>query len=163
MSKQQRVGQRKVVYFTYEIRDPAGGILERSELPIGYLHGGKRELFEKLETSLEGRAVGDTVEVTLTPEESFGPHKPELTYTDRIENIPSEYRRLGAEATFANDQGETIHMMVTRIEDQQVTLDGNHPFAGHTLVYRMTVSDIREATEAEIRSGTPDQRTQLLH
>ncbi len=159
----QRVGRRKVVYFTYEIRDPAGGVLERSDLPIGYVHGGKGELFEKLEASLDGRAVGDTVEVTLTPEESFGPHKPELTYTDRIDNVPLEYRRLGAEATFSNDEGETISMVVTRIEDDQVTLDGNHPFAGHTLVYRITVSDIREATEAEIGSGTPSERAQRLH
>lgn len=162
MSKQY-VGQRKVVYFTYEIRDPEGSILERSDLPIGYLHGGKHELFDKLEASLEGRAVGDTVEVTLTAEEGFGSHKPELTYTDRIENVPSEFRRLGAEATFANDRGETITMVVTRIENGQVTLDGNHPFAGHTLVYRITVSDIREATESEIQCGTPAEGTRILH
>ena len=160
---EQRVGQSKVVYFTYEIRDTGGNILERSDLPIGYLHGGRRELFDKLEASLNGCTVGDTVEVMLTPEEGFGGHKPELTYTDSIDNVPAEYRRLGAEATFANDQGATITMVVTRIENGQVTLDGNHPLAGHRLVYRITVSDIRDATEAEIQCGTPGERTQILH
>jgi FKBP-type peptidyl-prolyl cis-trans isomerase SlyD len=160
---EQRVGQRKVIYFTYEIRDTAGKVLERSDLPIGYLHGGQRELFDKLETSLEGRSVGDTVEVMLAPEEGFGPHNPELTYTDSIDNAPLEYRRLGAEATFANDQGETIDMVVTRIENGQVTLDGNHPFAGHALIYRITVSGIREATKAEIQRGTPGERGRIPH
>ena len=160
---EQRVGRQKVVYFTYEIRDPAGSILERSDLPVGYLHGGKPELFDKLEASLEGRAIGDMVEVTLSPEEGFGPHKPELTYTDHMKNVPPEYRRLGAEATFANDQGETLTMVVTRIENDRVTLDGNHPFAGHTLIYRITVADIREATEAEMRDGTPSERSQHIH
>ncbi|MGF1613312.1 MAG: peptidylprolyl isomerase [Gammaproteobacteria bacterium] len=160
---EQRVDERKVVYFTYEIRDSAGNLLERSDLPIGYLHGGgKRELLDKLEASLEGRAVGDTVEVTLTPEEGFGRHKPELTYTDNINNVPSEYCHLGAEALFANDQGETITMVVTRIENGQVTLDGNHPLAGHTLVYRITVSDIREATESELQVGTLGDRARIL-
>jgi len=161
---EQRISQHKVVYFTYEIRNRAGSILERSDLSISYLHGGKHELFEKLETALEGRAVGDTVEVTLTPEESFGPHKPELTYTDRIENVPSEYLRLGAEATFANNQGDTITMVVTRIDNGQVTLDGNHPLAGQTLVYRLTVSDIRNATESEIQYGVPSSEGHnILH
>ena len=159
----KRVTKHKVVYLTYEIRDPAGRLLERSDVPVGYLRGGRSELFEKLEVSLEGRAVGDTIEVTLTPEEGFGPHQSKRTYTDDLGNVPIEYRHLGAEASFANDQGETITMVVTRIEDGRLTLDGNHPFAGRTVIFRVTISDIREATESEVRNGVPSERVQRFH
>lgn len=54
-------------------------------------------------------------------------------------------------------------MVVTRIENGELTLDGNHPLAGHTLVYRITVSDIREATEAEIQCGTPGEHISTFH
>ncbi len=158
-----RVSRHKVVYLTYEIRDHAGTILERSDIPIGYVHGASSPLFSKIEDRLAGRAVGDTVEVTLDPDEGFGAHKPELTYTDDIENVPPEYRHVGAEATFANESGETITMVVTQVRDGKLTLDGNHPFAGKTVHYRVTVSGIRDATESEIAAGAPAHSASVLH
>lgn len=158
-----RIAPNKVVYITYEIRDQAGNLLERTDLPVAYVHGAKSELLEKIEASLEGHAIGDTVRVRLTPEEGFGPHRAELTYEEDLENVPLEYRRVGAEATFANDKNETVTMVVTRIDRGKLTLDGNHPFAGQTVTFHVTVSDIREATPAEIQSGVPTERLQAVH
>ena len=158
-----RVAKHKVVYLTYEIRDLAGGILEKSDIPVGYVHGANDTLFEKIEQRLTGHTVGETVEVALTPEEGFGPHKPELTYTDEIANVPPEYRRLGAEATFSNDAGETITMVVTHMEGGRLTLDGNHPFAGKTVQFRVTVVGVRDATNEEILKGVPAETAGVLH
>lgn len=158
-----RVGKHKVVYLTYEIRDHTGNILEKSDIPVGYVHGANSPLFEKIERNLAGCGVGDTVDVTLSPEEGFGPHKPELTFTDEIRNVPPEYRRIGAEATFANDSGESITMVVTKIEDDKLTLDGNHPFAGKTVHFRVTVAGVRTATEEEISRGQPADTAGVLH
>ena len=72
----QFVEQNKVVSFVYSIVDESGELLEQSDLPISYVHGGKHDLFEKVEQGLDGAVVGDTVEVSLTPEEGFGAHDP---------------------------------------------------------------------------------------
>ena len=93
----QFIGKDKVVSFTYSIQDESGEIVEQSDMPISYVHGGKHDLFAKVVDAIEGCVVGDTVEVALTPEEAFGPHDPALTYTDDIENVPPEFHRVGAE------------------------------------------------------------------
>jgi FKBP-type peptidyl-prolyl cis-trans isomerase SlyD len=88
----QFVENNKVVSFTYSIVDDNGELLEQSDLPISYVHGGKHDLFDKVVQALDGSVIDDAVEVSLTPEEGFGPHDPELTYTDDIENVPDEFR-----------------------------------------------------------------------
>lgn len=157
------VGPGKVVYLTYEIRDIHDDVLERTDIPVGYVHGGHSDLFEKIERNLEGCVVGDTVHVTLTPEEGFGESNPALTFTDDIRNVPEEYRHLGAEALFENERGEQVTMVVNRIENGRLTLDGNHPFAGKTVTFHVTISSIRDAEKDEIERGLPNEHADVLH
>lgn len=154
---EQVVGKNKVVSITYTIRDETDNIVEAVEVPVDYLHGGRYGLYPKIEQALEGKAVGDVVEVSLAPEEGFGPHDPSKTFTDAIENVPPEYRKLGAEAEFFNDQGESLKMRVVHVDSGTVTLDGNHPFAGKTVTFGVKVAAIRAATAEEIAAGEAAQ------
>ncbi len=151
----QRVAKNKVVSVTYEVQDESGQVLERYDIPVSYVHGVNHELFEKIERALEGNAVGDAITVTLTPEEGFGAYRPELSFTDDIENVPYEYRHVGAEVMFQNDRGETITMVVTRIADGKLTVDGNHPFAGKTVTFLVRVVDIHDASPQELNEALP--------
>lgn len=160
---QQRVERNKVVSVKYFVSDEKGELIERVDLPVSYLHGHDSGLFEKIEQALEGKAVGDTVDVTLSPEEGFGAWDPDYTFTDAIENVPPEYRKVGAQAEFHNDAGETITMVVTHVDEGTVTLDGNHPFAGKTVTFTVTVSDIRDATPQELAQGSAAPGPGLLH
>jgi FKBP-type peptidyl-prolyl cis-trans isomerase SlyD len=157
------VGRNKVVAFTYSIVDESGDVLEQSDIPISYVHGGKHDLFEKVEAAMEGCVVGDVVEVSLTPEEGFGAHDESLTYSDDIENVPPEFRRLGAEVEMMNDRGDARKFVVTRIENGKLTVDGNHPMAGKVITFNIRVVDIRDATEEEIRNGVPPMPMPVLH
>jgi len=147
------VSKNKVVGITYAIIDQSGAILEQSDLPLYYVHGGPNDMFEEFETALEGCGPGDSVEVEIGPEKAFGYHDPSLTFTDDIDNVPPQFRRVGAEVQMQNDRGEVRSFFVSRIEDGKLTLDGNHPFAGKTLTYAVTVVDIRDASEQEQRNG----------
>ena len=91
----------------------------------------------------------------MPPADGFGDHKPELTFTDDIDNVPPEHRRIGSEVTFENDKGENMHFRVTRIEDGNLTVDGNHPLAGQTVTFVVNIVDIRAATATEIANGMP--------
>jgi len=159
----QSVNQNKVVSFVYSIVDESGELLEQSDIPISYVHGGKHDLFEKVEAGLDGCVAGDTIEVSLTPEEGFGAHDPELTYTDKLENVPDEFRSIGAEVEMMNDQGDSRKFTVTRIENGKLTVDGNHPMAGKAITFRIKVTDIREATAEEIANGVEAMAMPVLH
>jgi len=159
----QFVGRQKVVSFTYSIVDESGELLEQSDLPITYVHGGKHDLFDKVVQELDGCVVGDTVEVSLTPEEGFGPHDPELTYTDSIDNVPEEFRHVGAEVEMMNDQGDSKTFVVTHIEDGKLTVDGNHPMAGKVITFRIKVTEIRDASTHEMQNGVDAMQAPVLH
>lgn len=155
MLAQQKIGKNKAVYINYSIIGEDGQVIEQYDLPIGYIHGARSNLLEKLESALDGMAAGDRVEVTVKPEDGFGEHRPELTFTDAIENVPPAYRRLGAEVVFENEAGDTLTMRVTRIENGKVTLDGNHPLAGRTVKFIVNVLAVRDATLDEVARGAP--------
>jgi len=156
-----RITSGKVVSITYVILDTDREVLEQSDLPVSYVHGGPNKMFEQVEAALEGARTGDRVEVTLGPEQAFGEHDPDLTFTDDIENVPPQFRHVGAEVQMQNDRGETRTFFVTRIEDGKLTVDCNHPFAGKTLIFAVTVTDVRPATLEEMHKGVSE--TPVLH
>ena len=124
----------KFVSLTYTITDENNEVLERIDMPINYVHGRDNQVIEKVERALEGCTQGDEVSVVLRPEEGFGEHQAELTFTDDLENVPPEFRHVGAEVEFQNDKGESRMFRVSRIEDGKLTVDGNHPFAGKVII-----------------------------
>jgi len=147
------VTAQKVVTFTYSITDPQGNVLEQSDMPMSYIHKVDGKMYPSAERAMDGKTVGDEISVSISPEEGFGYPDPELMHVERVENVPQDYLHIGAEAIFENEQGETISMKVTKIENGEVTLDANHPFAGKTVIFNMKVVAIRNAIEQEIGSG----------
>ena len=153
---EETVRDGMVVAITYAIIDSEGRVLEQSDIPIEYVHGRDQRLFPKIMTNLAGKTVGESVDVFFSAEEkAFGEPDPGLTFSDDIDNVPPEFRRIGAEAVFENEAGETVTMRVVRIADGKVHLDGNHPLIGKDLTFRVTVQGIRPATEAELAAGEP--------
>lgn len=155
------ISKDKVVSIIYSILDEQGEVLEQSDLTVSYVHGGPNHMFKEVEAALEGCGIDDVIEVKLTPEQAFGEHDPELTFTDDIENVPEQFHYVGAEVQMQNDRGETRTFFVSNIEDGKLTVDCNHPFAGKTLLFAVTVVDIRDATAEEKAQGV--SQTPVLH
>lgn len=151
------VSKHKAVYITYSILDQQGQVVEQSDVPIGYVHGTNSGIFPQVEDALEGAQIGDKFEVILPPEQGFGMHDPALTFTDDIENVPPEFRHVGAEVEFQSEQGESKMFRVSKIENGKLTVDANHPFAGQTVKFAVTVIALRDASPEEIANGRPDE------
>ncbi|MBE9567064.1 MAG: FKBP-type peptidyl-prolyl cis-trans isomerase [Proteobacteria bacterium] len=149
----EKITQNKFVSLVYTITDEDDNILERIDMPIQYIQGARSQVIEKIEIALDGHKVGDLVHVTLDSEEGFGAHDPELTFSDDINNVPPQFHSIGAEVEFQNDKGESKIFRVTNIEDGKLTVDGNHPFAGKTITYNITVKEVRDATADELKHG----------
>ena len=148
-----KITHNKFVSLIYTITDEENNILERIDMPIQYIQGAKSQVIEKIEIALDGHRVDDLVQVTISPEEGFGAHQPELTFSDDINNVPPQFHSIGAEVEFQNDQGESKVFRVTEIADGKLTVDGNHPFAGKTITYNITVKEVRDATADELKHG----------
>ena len=147
-----RVDHGKFVSLAYSITDEKGNVLEQSDLPVSYVYGGETELVGGVDDAILGKGEGDKVEVTLPPEKAFGEHDPDLTFTDKIANVPPEFRRLGAEVEMRNDAGEARTFYVTRIEDDELTVDGNHPMAGKTITVHIKILEVRDATADDVKN-----------
>ena len=148
--KNEVIKPGKFVSLTYSIRDDTGNVLEHNDLPVHYIYGGRSELIGEVDKAVAGKRVGDAVEISVPPEQGFGDHDPSLTFTDEIENVPEEFRFVGAEVAMQNEAGDVKTFYVTRIEDGQLTVDGNHPLAGKTLSVKVKIMEVRNPTQQEL-------------
>ena len=144
----------KFVELTYKVTDrKSGQVLTRVEFPLGYVHGHNEILAPSVHAQLEGKSAGDIIEVPIDGNRIFGPRNEALVVTDRIENVPAEYRQLGTSILMENDKGQTRSFLVTRVDGETLTLDGNNPLCGREVVFTLEVLSVREATDEETRAG----------
>jgi FKBP-type peptidyl-prolyl cis-trans isomerase SlyD len=140
-----------VVTIDYHINDSEGNLLHEEEEALDYLHGGYGHIFKAVEDALEGKNAGDTFRVVLTSEQAFGDYNPELVITEDVSELP-EGITVGMELDgfMDEDSEDVVIYVVTEIEGDQATLDGNHPLAGMDLVFEGTILKIHEASKEEI-------------
>jgi FKBP-type peptidyl-prolyl cis-trans isomerase SlyD len=143
-----------VVLFDYTLTDDERDIIDSSKEggPIAYLHG-EGQIVKGLEKVMEGKKTGDSFSVTVSPEEAYGlpdAAKIAVVSADHIEG--GDELEEGMQLEASNEQGEQI-VVVSKIEGDKVTLDGNHPLAGMTLHFDITIREVRAATAEEISHG----------
>ena len=144
----------KLVELTYKVADrKSGHVLTCVEFPLGYVHGYNEVLAPSVHRALEGKAAGDVIEVPIDGNRIFGPRDESLVFTDRIENVPEEYRHVGTSILMENDQGKTRSFLVTRMDDETLTVDGNNPLCGREVVFRLEILTVRDATGEEMKAG----------
>jgi FKBP-type peptidyl-prolyl cis-trans isomerase SlyD len=141
----------KYVSLTYTISDTDGNLMEQNDIPVNYIYGGETELIGSMDKAVLGKSAGDSVKLTVPPEDGLGPADPNLLFTDAIENVPPEFRHVGAEVQMQNESGEAKTFYVTKIEDGKLTVDGNHPMAGKTLVISVKIKEVRDATADDMK------------
>ena len=156
MSMEDPVGAGKLVELTYKVIDAkTRSILTEVEFPIGYVHGVNEVLAPQVTAELEGRLPGDVIEVPIDCNKLFGPRDESLVVSDRVENVPEEYRKVGTSILMENEQGNTRTFIVTRVDDKTVTIDGNNPLCGREVIFRLAILSVRDATDEEIAHGGP--------
>jgi FKBP-type peptidyl-prolyl cis-trans isomerase SlyD len=144
----------KFVELTYQVTDrKSGQVLSRVEFPLGYVHGHNEILAPSVHQELEGKAAGDVTEVPIDGNRIFGPRDESLVVTDRIENVPEEYRQVGTSILMENDKGQTRSFIVTRMDGETLTIDGNNPLCGREIVFRLQILTVRDATREEMKAG----------
>lgn len=153
MSEEKQIGADTVVSIEYTLTGDDGTVIDSSQggEPLTYLHG-HGQLIPGLEQELEGKSLGDAVEVRIDAENGYGEHDPE-----RLVEVPRDRFEFDvSEGDFVQAQqqdGTTVPFQVVGVEESTVTLDGNHPLAGKALNFKVEVVDIRDATPEELDHG----------
>ncbi|MBI39497.1 MAG: peptidylprolyl isomerase [Leptospiraceae bacterium] len=149
-----QIAKDKVASIDYKLTDDSGSVLDSSEGrdPLFYLHG-NGNLIAGLEEALEGKGSGENIQVSVPPEKGYGLRNDALIQdvqksmfqgVDKIES--------GMQFQAQTEAGTQIFTVVA-VEGETVKIDGNHPLAGETLHFDVTVRDVRDATDEELSHG----------
>jgi len=148
------IGDNCVVSIHYTLTDDTGTVLDSSREgdPLKYLHGANN-IIPGLENELTGKTAGASMKVTVEPENAYGPHSPEAIQTvprsafEGVEDVQP-----GMQFQTEGPHGVQI-IVVTEVQDEEVTIDANHPLAGKTLHFDVSIEEVRDATPEEIAHG----------
>ncbi|MDH5718178.1 MAG: peptidylprolyl isomerase [Spirochaetia bacterium] len=149
-----QVSNNKVVSIHYTLKNNEGAVIDESpkEQPLQYLHG-YGNLIPGLEKALMGKSKEDKIDVSIPPEEAYG-----IRDDNNIQKVPKSQFEQGVEIKpgmqFQSQTEAGVQIFtVTSVEDDQITVDGNHPLAGETLNFNVEIAEVREATDEEIKHG----------
>jgi FKBP-type peptidyl-prolyl cis-trans isomerase SlyD len=149
-----QVANNRVVSITYTLKDNDDNIIDQSnDGSFCYLHGASN-IIPGLEDALAGKSSGDELSVSIPPEQGYGVHE-----ADRVQAVPREMFPAdqdiepGMQFHAQGPDGQAIVVMIAKVEDDTITVDGNHPLAGVQLNFDVKVMDIREATAEELEHG----------
>ncbi len=148
------VSTNKVVILNYTLTDDNNQIIDQStDGTFAYLHGASN-IIPGLEKALLDKKVGDNIKVSIEPAEGYGHHDASMVQEVPMDMFESaEQVQVGQQFHAQGPHGNTIIITVTKIEGDNVTIDGNHPLAGVPLNFDVTIMDIRDASEEEITHG----------
>ena len=150
-----RIAKDTVVSLRYELSDASGTLLEKTDDPISYLHGGYDGIFPAVEEAVHGKDVGAKFEVMMEPDEAFGEYDHELVRVEPRNLFPGNIEvgmQFEGGAEDADDEDYMLYNVVDVTEDE-VTVDGNHPLAGKTLSFVGVITGVRAATAEELAHG----------
>jgi FKBP-type peptidyl-prolyl cis-trans isomerase SlyD len=150
-----QVGPDTFVTLAYTLYGEDGDVLDSAdpEEPLSYLHG-YGQLIAGLERRLEGMVSGDARSVVLPPGEGYGEyHREAVLEVERADFPDPASIAVGDEYVAESDDGEMLSMTVLEVNEDNCIVDTNHPLAGETLRYEVTVLDVRPATDSEIRAA----------
>ncbi len=150
-----KVAKDTVVSLQYQLTDASGTLLEKTNDPVSYLHGGYDGIFPLVEESLQGKDVGDRCVVEMEPDDAFGEYDDDLVRAEPRSLFPPDVA-VGMQfegAAEGADEEDYMLYTVVEVTDKEVTVDGNHPLAGKSLSFDCTVTGVRAATQEEISHG----------
>lgn len=143
-----------VVTLAYRVTDSDGQLVDEGKQPLTYLHGGYGGIFDRIEVELQGKGVGDKLELKLQPDDAFGEYDEALVAVEQRSLFPENIEvGMQFERGGEDEEDDGILYTITDIAEDKVVVDGNHPLAGQALIFSCTVMQVRQASREELSHG----------
>jgi FKBP-type peptidyl-prolyl cis-trans isomerase SlyD len=150
-----KVSKDHVVSLEYRLHLGDGQTIDESEpgQPLAYIHG-QKQIVPGLESQLEGMGAGESKKVVVPPSQGYGEHDPRgLQEVPRAMFPPDAPLQPGLTVSAQTQQGDVIPITIRELKGDSVVVDLNHPLAGKTLHFDVTVREVRPATDEEKQHG----------
>ena len=147
-----KIEKNSAVTLRFKVTDSLGKVVEESNEPMVYLHGGYGNTLPKIEEALDGQETGYKVTLALSAADAFGLRDENLMQTIPKSQFPPGVK-VGGQLEGRGEDGRAQAFTVVKIKGDTVILDGNHPLAGKDLRFALAVTDVRPASEEEIAHG----------
>lgn len=149
------IAPHTVVRFDYTLTDESGKVLDTSsgKSPLAYLHG-IGSIIPGLEAEMAGKQAGDSFKATIPPEKAYGlRHEQFVQVVPRTQFPAGQMIMVGQQFQASAQKGQKLNVRVTRVDAKEVELDANHPLAGKTLNFDISIIEVRAASMEEIEHG----------
>ncbi|QCU90076.1 FKBP-type peptidyl-prolyl cis-trans isomerase [Thiomicrorhabdus sediminis] len=149
-----KIADNSVALIHFELSDSNGDLIEKTDNePMAYLHG-HHNLIPGLEKALNGKQAGDEFTITIESEEAYGPVQENLIQDNVPKAMFQGVDNLEVGMRFEAQSAEGFHsVVITDVQENTVTVDGNHEFAGKDLTFAIQVVEVREASAEELEHG----------
>ncbi|MCW8883349.1 MAG: peptidylprolyl isomerase [Sedimenticola sp.] len=145
----------KAVILDYVTRDQSGEIIDSSANDgyLTYIHG-TESLIPALEEALSGHQQGEKLSISISCDDAYGERDESLIESVPRENFPGvEQIEVGMQFQTEMEEGVPFMVTVVDLDDESVTVDGNHPLAGKVLNFDLEIIEVRDASSDEIEHG----------
>ena len=150
------ISENKVVSIFYELTDADGNILDSNieqKKPLSFIVG-KNQIIPGLENEIMNLNQGDKANVSIKAEDAYGKYDENARQTLPAEQFAGLELQKGMTLYGQGEDGNTVQVIVESFNDKNVVIDFNHPLAGKDLNFNIEISEVRDATEDELTSGT---------
>ena len=149
-----QISKNSVVTLNYTLKNDQGDTLDESQDgSFLYMHG-SGGIIPGLEGQLEGKSAGDTFSAHIEPAEGYGERDDSMVQVVPRDMFDKDHPiQEGIQFHAESPEGDMLTVTVTKVDGDDITVDGNHPLAGIALNFDIKIVDIREASEEEIEHG----------
>ncbi len=143
----------RVVSIDYSLRDNGGNLIDSSEggEPLAYLHG-NGNIIPGLEKQLAGKKAGDSLKCVIEAVDAYGERDDSLVFKVPKTEFEGAEVEVGMQFEAHGEEGAQI-VTVVKVEQDEVTIDANHPLAGEQLHFDVKIVEVREASAEELEHG----------
>lgn len=148
-----QIADNHVVTLHYQVKTQDGDLIDESSSsePLAFIQG-SHYMIVGLEDALYGKQKGDKFELTVAPDKGYGQRQDQLVQEVPANMFEGMEIEVGMSFRATTDQGEQSVIIIDK-DDETVTVDGNHPLSGMTLLFDVSIEDVREATSEEVAHG----------
>jgi len=149
-----QISKNSVVTLNYILKNDQGETLDESQdNSFLYLHGAGG-IIPGLEGQLEGKSAGDSFSAHIEPADGYGERDDSMVQVVPRDMFDKEHPvEEGLQFHAENPEGDMLTVTVTKIEGDDITVDGNHPLSGIALNFDIKIADVREASAEEVEHG----------
>lgn len=136
-------GNTVKVHYTGKLNNDQVFDSSREREPLEFTIGAG-QMIPGFDTAVNGMNIGETKQVTIVAKEAYGERNEEAVFKLPKTQLPPDLEpQKGMQLEANREDGQKQMLLVVEVEEEEITLDANHPLAGHDLIFDIELMEIQ--------------------